>query len=60
MGKYYDIQQLATEYEKVDIEGLLTEIENWKSELEDKWQDSIILDTLETVEDIIIDNLYKE
>lgn len=60
LGKYIDVDQLAAEYENADIAGILTEIEDWKNSLSGGWDDDIVLSTLETVEDIIIDNLYKE
>lgn len=59
MGKYIDVDQLAAEYENADVAGILTEIEDWKNSLSGGWDDDIVLSTLETVEDIIIDNLYK-
>lgn len=54
-----DIQQIALEYDKIDIERLLTELQEWQRELDHDWEDEIRYAMIDTFIDMVIDNLIQ-
>lgn len=60
MASSLEISQLAEEYNKTDLAGILIELINWKNGLSRHWADEIVAETIDTFIDMLIDHSYKE
>lgn len=53
------ISQLAEEYDRIDLAGILTELVNWKSGLSRHWAEDITAENIDTFIGMLIDHSYK-
>lgn len=53
------INQLAEEYDRIDLAGILTELINWKSDLSRHWAEDITRENIDVFIGMLIDHIYK-